>query len=209
MPPSNEGLVRLIARLGTADERVIQAFRDTDRVGFVPLGREGEAYIDKPVALPERQTTSQPSLIARMVEAAGVSSESNVLEVGTGFGYQTAILARLARRVTSVERFEALARAAVSNLAAAGIENAEVIVGDGWEGHAPAAPFDAVVVSAAASEVPAALGEQLTEGGRLVIPVSRRGSDDVFLFVKKEGRLVQVELLTPARFVPLVPGVPD
>ena len=206
MPTSNEGLVSLIARQGTKDRRVLEALRLTDRADFVPEGREHEAYVDRPVGLPERQTTSQPSLIARMVDAAGVGPEDNVLEVGTGFGYQTALLARLARRVTSLERFEELAAAARANLEEAGIDNAEVIVGDGWRGYSAQAPYDAIVVSAAASEVPEALGDQLVEGGRLVIPVTRRGSDDVFLLTKRQGELMKVELLTPARFVPLVPG---
>jgi protein-L-isoaspartate(D-aspartate) O-methyltransferase len=209
MPTSNEGLVELIARQGVRDERVLEALRLTDRAGFVPKGREIEAYLDRPVVLPNRQTTSQPSLIARMIEAASIEPDDNVLEVGTGYGYQTALLARLASRVTSLERFEELAGAARLNLQAAGIANAEVIVGDGWKGYPDKAPFDAIVVSAAASEVPAALAEQLREGGRLVIPVTRGGSDDVFLFRKEKGDLVPVELLTPARFVPLVPGSPD
>jgi protein-L-isoaspartate(D-aspartate) O-methyltransferase len=209
MPTSNEELVNLIARQPTSDPRVLEAFRRTDRAGFVPKGREGEAYVDRPVVLPERQTTSQPSLIARMIEAASIGPEDNVLEVGTGFGYQTALLARLAGRVTSLERLEELAETARANLAAAGIDNAEVIVGDGWEGYPGNAPFDAIVVSAAAPEVPGALVDQLAEGGRLVIPITRRGSDDVLLFKKEKGDLVQMALLTPARFVPLVPGSPE
>ncbi|MEA2435134.1 MAG: protein-L-isoaspartate(D-aspartate) O-methyltransferase [Actinomycetota bacterium] len=206
MPANNEELVSLIAGQGTKDPRVLDALRQTDRAAFVPEGRELEAYFDRPVLLPERQTTSQPSLIARMIEAAAVRAQDTVLEIGTGYGYQTALLARLAGRVTSLERFGNLAAAARNNLTGAGIDNVEVIVGDGWEGWPDAAPFDAIVVSAAASKVPAALAEQLAEGGRLVIPVKRRGSDDVFLFKKVEGELMQVELLTPARFVPLVPG---
>ena len=208
MPSGNEGLVLLMARLGTTDDRVLAAARATDRADFVPPALVAEAYSDRPVALPERQTTSQPTLIARMIEAAAIAADAHVLEVGTGFGYQTALLGRLARSVISLERFEVLAEAARANLGKTGIRNAQVIVGDGWKGCLEHAPFDAIVVSAAAPEVPEALAEQLAEGGHLVIPVTRGGSDDVLVFVKENGRLTQPKLLTPARFVPLVPGTP-
>ena len=208
MPSSHDGLVRLVAR-ETSDDRVVEAFRLTDRAGFVPERLRKEAYADRPIPLPERQTTSQPTLIARMVEAAAVTEEDRVLEIGTGFGFQTAVLARLAREVVSVERFEALARGAIENLERAGIANASVIVGDGWEGCRERGPYDAIVVSAAASEVPRSFAEQMNEGGRLVIPVARAGSDDVLLFVKRAKGLEEVALLTPARFVPLVPGAPS
>lgn len=207
MPSSHDGLVRLVAR-ESSDDRVVEAFRLTDRAGFVPERLRKEAYADRPIPLPERQTTSQPSLIARMVEAARVGPDDKVLEVGTGFGFQTALLARLAGEVVSIERSEVLARGATENLARAGIVNASVIVGDGWEGCAERGPYDAIVVSAAAGEVPAPFAEQMNEGGRLVIPIARGGSDDVLLFVKRHGELQEVALLTPARFVPLVPGSP-
>lgn len=164
------------------------------------------AYVDRPVPLPERQTTSQPSLIARMIEAARPLPGDRALEVGTGYGFQTALLAQLVGQVFSIERSEALASAARSNLARAGIENAQVLVGDGWEGVPEHAPFDVMVVSAAASKVPEALEEQLAEGGRLVIPVTSASSDEVLLFEKVQGLVKRVSLLTPARFVPLVKG---
>ena len=208
MPSTHDGLVRLIAR-ECSDGRVVEAFRLTDRAGFVPERLRSEAYADRPIPLPERQTTSQPTLIARMVEAAKVGPDDRVLEVGTGYGFQTALLARLAREVVSIERSEVLARGAVHNLERASIANASVIVGDGWEGCREREPYDAIVVSAAASEVPRAFVEQMNEGGRLVIPVARAGSDDVLLFVRREGRLEKIALLTPARFVPLVPGAPS
>lgn len=208
MPSSHDGLVRLVAR-ETSDGRVVEAFRRTDRADFVPDRLRKEAYADRPIPLPERQTTSQPTLIARMVEAAAVTDEDRVLEIGTGFGFQTAVLARLAREVVSVERSEALARGATANLERAGIANASVIVGDGWEGCRERGPYDAIVVSAAASEVPRSFAEQMKEGGRLVIPVARAGSDDVLLFLKRGEGLDEVALLTPARFVPLVPGAPS
>ena len=205
MPRTQQGLVRLLRRQGV-DERVVAAFTQIDRAGFVPAGSEAVAYSDRPVGIPEGQTTSQPSLIARMIEAAAPGPSDRVLEVGTGFGFQTALLARLAGDVVSIERFDALAQTARRNLTSAGIENALVIVGDGWEGAPRHQPFDAIVVSAAAEEVPHALEEQLSEGGRLVIPVKGPTSDDVLLFVKQDGVVEKKALLTPARFVPLVRG---
>lgn len=205
MPRSQQGLLRLLRREGI-DDRVVAAFASVAREDFVPPSGRIQAYLDRPVALPERQTTSQPSLIARMIEAARPRSSDRALEVGTGYGFQTALLARLVNEVVSIERFEALATAARKNLEQAGIENVRVFVGDGWKGVPEHAPFDLIVVSAAASEVPVALEEQLAEGGRLVIPVTGAASDDVLLFEKREGAVQKVSLLTPARFVPLIRG---
>lgn len=209
MPRSRESLAALIEREHLQDPRIAEEFHRLDRANFVPPELRSEAYRDRPVALPFRQTTSQPSLIARMVDAAEIGSADRVLEIGTGYGFQTALLARLAQTVVSVERYAGLAGAARENLAAAGIDNAEVLVGDGWKGVPDRAPFDAIVVSAAASEVPQALVDQLAEGGRLVIPVTVGGSDDVLLFVKEGDRLLRKRLVTPARFVPFVKGDPE
>ena len=191
------------------DERVVEAFRRVAREDFVPPGFEGEAYNDRPVPLPQRQTTSQPSLIARMVEAAVSGKTERILEVGTGYGFQTALLAHIASAAVSIERHAELAEAARANLHRAGIVNADVFVGDGWEGWPDKAPYDAIVVSAAAEETPRALTEQLAEGGRLVVPLARGRSDDVVVLVKEGGRVVQDRLITPARFVPLVRGRAD
>jgi protein-L-isoaspartate(D-aspartate) O-methyltransferase len=203
VPRDHEGLARLVER-EPVDARVVEAFRRIDRADFVPAEFIDQAYADRPVAIPQRQTTSQPSLIARMVDAAGVKDDDIVLEVGTGYGFQTALLALLAREVVSIERHADLAEAARKNLASAGIDNVVVLVGDGWEGAPDSAPFDAIVVSAAAESVPQALVDQLNEGGRLVIPVKSGGNDDVWLFEKRNGLLREVRLITPARFVPLV-----
>ncbi|MDQ3646765.1 MAG: protein-L-isoaspartate(D-aspartate) O-methyltransferase [Actinomycetota bacterium] len=205
MPRSQRGLLRLLRREGI-DERVVDAFASIARADFVPAAGRIEAYVDRPVPLPERQTTSQPSLIARMIEAARPAPPDRALELGTGYGFQSALLARLVSEVVSIERSEVLAEAARKNLAAAGIENAQVLVGDGWEGVPQHAPFDVIVVSAAASQVPEPLKEQLAEGGRLVIPVRGATSDEVLLFEKHEGAVKKMSLLTPARFVPLVKG---
>jgi protein-L-isoaspartate(D-aspartate) O-methyltransferase len=207
MPRSQEGLARLVEREGVSP-RVVEAFRSIDRAEFVPEGARGQAYGDRPIAIPERQTTSQPSLIARMIDVAEVRDSDRVLEVGTGFGFQTALLARLGREVVSLDRFATLTDAARANLERLGITDATVLTGDGWEGCPECAPFDVIVVSAAASEVPQPLVEQLAEGGRLIIPLQGAWGDEVVAFVKQEGRLGRRRLITPARFVPLVPGEP-
>ena len=204
MPSGREGLARLVEREGV-NSRVVAAFRAVARADFVPEAARRNAYEDRPIEILESQTTSQPSLIARMIDAADVLPGDRVLEVGTGFGYQTALIAALGADVVSVDRHASIAEAARANLEAAGID-AEVVVGDGWGGWPGRAPYDAIVVSAAASEVPAALGEQLADGGRLIIPVKAQRGDEVLVFVKQRGHLVKTRLLTPARFVPLVPG---
>ncbi|CAN5625453.1 protein-L-isoaspartate(D-aspartate) O-methyltransferase [soil metagenome] len=207
MPRSREGLARLVAR-EVASNRVAEAFRKVDRADFVPQAAQAEAYRDRPVGIPERQTTSQPSLIARMIDVAGVGEDDRVLEVGTGLGFQTALLATLSNDVVSIDRFSALTAAARANLERAGVLGVTLLTGDGWQGAPEHAPFHVIIVSAAASEVPTALADQLLEGGRLVIPVQGHGGDEVILFVKGREHLERRRLVTPARFVPLVPGPP-
>ena len=209
MPRDHESLVRKIEQQSALDPRLVEVLHRVDRAGFVPEQMKREAYLDRPVAIPDRQTTSQPSLIAHMIEVAAVGPDDRVLEIGTGYGYQTALLAGMAREVVTIERFKDLAETARANLRRAGIEGVEVLVGNGWEGAPERAPFDAIVVSAAATEVPPRLVEQLTEGGRLVIPVTRGASDDVWLYRKEGGSLQQVRLVTPARFVPFVQAGPE
>lgn len=206
VPRDNAGLAGLVRR-EVGGGRIADAFAEVDRGGFVPPGAP-DVYKDRPVPIPERQTTSQPSLIARMIQAVDPRPDDRILEVGTGLGYQTALLAKLCREVVSLERWETLALLARANLAAAGTQNADVIVGDGWKGCPERAPFDGIVVSAAATEVPEPFEALLADGGRLVIPVKRRGSDEVTLYEKRSSRLVEVGLVAPARFVPLVKEEP-
>ena len=208
MPRTQEGLARLVAREGLRDARIVEAFRTVRRADFVPAGSESDAYSDRPVGIPESQTTSQPSLIARMIDAVEPKPGDRALEIGTGLGFQTALLAQLVADVVSVERWESLANQARAALDRAGVTNVQIVVGDGWKGAVEHAPFDVVVVSAAATGVPPALVEQLAEGGRMVIPVRADRGDDVLLFKKVGGRVQRVRLVTPARFVPLVPGPP-
>jgi protein-L-isoaspartate(D-aspartate) O-methyltransferase len=201
---SPEDLVEASRLAGVRDERVLEAIRAVPRSGFAPAGLEDEAYEDRPLPIPHGQVTTQPSLVARMVEALALAGGERVLEVGTGYGWQTALLARLAGRVWSIEARADLAECAREGLARARVANAEVVVGDGGEGLPGHAPYDAVLVSAAFPSVPPPLSEQLAEGGRLVQPIGPGGDEEVVLFVKERGRLRRRRLLTHAFFVPLV-----
>ena len=201
---SPEDLVRVLHAEGIRDRRVLAAFRAVSRAGFVPLDAAGQAYVDAPIRIPHGQVTTQPSLIAAMVAALGLTGSERVLEVGTGLGFQTAILAQLARWVVSVERFADLAAQARSNLAAAGLGRVRVVVGDGTLGVPEHAPYQAIVVAAASPHVPGPLIEQLAPRSRLVHPVGPGGHEQVTAFHKKADRLVADARLIPARFVPLV-----
>ena len=156
-----------------------------------------------PIPIGFGQVTTQPSLVARMVAALGLAGSERVLEVGGGLGWQTALLARLAGDVWSVERLAELAAAGRSNLAQVGVENTTVVVGDGTLGLAAHAPYDAIVVSAAFPRVPPPLVAQLAVGGRLVQPIGPGGTDDVTLFSRAPGRLERVRSVSGAHFVKL------
>jgi protein-L-isoaspartate(D-aspartate) O-methyltransferase len=199
-----EPLVAAALAAGVRDEGVLDALRAIPRAAFVPEHLVGLADVDEPLPIPHGQVTTQPSLVAKMVEALALEGPERVLEVGTGYGWQTAILGRLAGHVYSVERYADLARTARESLARFGVQNVEVVVGDGSEGLHDHAPFDAVLVSAAFPSVPTPLAEQLADGGRLVQPIGRGGSEDVTLFQRKGGELVARRAVTGARFVPLV-----
>jgi protein-L-isoaspartate(D-aspartate) O-methyltransferase len=183
---------------------VLRALERVRREGFVPPEHADAAPSDRPISIAHGQVTTQPSLVARMVEALRLTGRERVLEVGTGLGYQAAILAVLAREVISVERFPNLAAEAERNLRAAGIDNVTVVVGDGTRGAPEQEPFDAVVIAAASPRVPPPLVDQLAEDGRLVHPVGPGGAENVTLFRKKSGELVPEGRITPAQFVPLV-----
>jgi protein-L-isoaspartate(D-aspartate) O-methyltransferase len=188
---------------GVRDERVLAVMTALPRAAFVPPALAGEAYVDEPVRIPHRQVTTQPSLVARMVEALELEGDERVLEVGTGYGYQTALLSRLAGEVWSIELWSDLTEAARSALAAQRIRNVGLVVGDGTRGLPERAPFDAIVVSAAFPTVPEPLAEQLVAGGRLVQPIGPGRSEDVVLFRKAEHGLIRARSLTAARFVRL------
>ena len=199
-----DDLVRVLEREGIRDARVLGAFRRIPRAAFVPPELADRAYEDRPLPIAHGQVTTQPSLVARMVEGLGLQGDERVLEVGTGLGFQTAILATLAREVVSIERFADLSDAARANLTAAGIGDVRLVVGDGTLGFPELAPYDAILVSAAAPRVPGPLADQLAEGGRLVQPIGPGGAEVVTRFVKRGGRLVEAGRLTGAYFVPLV-----
>jgi protein-L-isoaspartate(D-aspartate) O-methyltransferase len=210
-PGSPADLVRALGAEGITDRRVVAAFRAVPRARFVPRAAAHLAYVDEPIPIPHGQVTTQPSLIARMVAALRLSGGERVLEVGTGLGFQTAILARLAGEVVSVERFADLAEQARVNLEASGLGRVTVVVGDGTLGVPEYAPYDAIVVAAASPRIPEPLVQQLASGGRLVHPLGPGGHELVTAFRKEGGRLVAGVRLTPARFVPLVGahGVPE
>jgi protein-L-isoaspartate(D-aspartate) O-methyltransferase len=188
---------------GIRDPRVLDAMLHVPRHEFVPASLIKAAYDDRPLPLGDAETISQPYMVAAMTEAARVQPGDKALEVGTGSGYQAAILAYLGARVYSVERNAALAEMARERLARLGYDGVEVIVGDGSEGYPPAAPYDIIIVTAAAPTVPPALPEQLAEEGRLVIPVGDLRRQDLLLNVKQAGE-VKTRILDPCQFVPLV-----
>ena len=185
------------------DERLLAVMAALPRAPFVPPELAAKAYLDVPVKITHRQVTTQPSLVARMVEALGLHGEEKVLEVGTGYGYETALLARLAREVWSIELWPDMTDAAREALAAQRITNVHLVVGDGTRGLSAQAPFDAIIVNAAFPEVPEPLAEQLVGGGRLVQPIGPGGAEDVILFSKQGVRLRPERNLTGAHFVPL------
>ena len=198
-----EKLAAAARAAGVADPLVLDAMRHTPRAAFVPAAYADLAYDDAPVPIPRQQVTTQPSLCATMIAALRLDGAQQVLEVGTGYGYQTALLARLAARVVSVEIWPDLAGQARRNLVAQGIGNVVVIVGDGSQGAPGHAPLDAVVVCAAFPRVPPPLAAQLRTGGRLVQPVGPGGAEDVVLYEKDADGLRRVRALTGASFVPL------
>ena len=188
---------------GVRDARVLEAIAAVPRAAYVPEGQTLLADRDRPLPIAGGQVTTQPSLVASMVEALELDGTERVLEIGAGLGYQAAVLARLAREVWSVERREELAEAAAANLRAQGVENATVVAGDGTEGLPAHAPFDAIVVAAAHHRVPPPLVAQLAPGGRLVQPIGPGGHEDVTLFRLRTAGLVRERSVAAARFVPL------
>jgi protein-L-isoaspartate(D-aspartate) O-methyltransferase len=192
---------RQLARRGIVDERLLAAMRQVPRELFVPQHERAHAYDDAALLLGHGQTISQPYIVALICQALRLRGDERVLDVGTGSGYQAAVLAELAGEVVSIERIPELSELAGENLAAAGYaERVELRVGNGWDGVPDRAPFAGIAVAAAASEPPPALVEQLAPEGRLVIPLGR-SVDQWLVSVERTGR---IRTLAAARFVPLV-----
>ncbi len=192
-----------LRRRGIGDERVLRAMEVVPRELFVEEPARTLAYEDGALPIGFGQTISQPFIVATICRLLELSGDEKVLDVGTGSGYQAAVLAELAQEVVTIERVPELARAAQSSLAEAGYGHVEVVVGDGSLGLPDRAPFDAIAVAAAAPTIPLALVEQLVDGGRLVVPRgSRRGQDLVQVVRTSDGHVERTGL--PCRFVPLV-----
>ena len=190
---------------GIVDERVLQAMMRVPRHEFAPEHFRDQAYEDHPLPIGEGQSISQPYIVALMLEALSLSAEDKVLEVGTGSGYVTALLAELVAEIISIERHPSLAEEARRLLARFGYGNARVIVGDGSRGIAEFAPYDAIVVSAAAASLPQELIDQLADEGRMMIPVGEGDSQQLQFIYKDDGRIITV-MRELCRFVPLVSG---
>ena len=190
---------------GMTDERVLAAMLRVPRHEFARERYRHQAYEDHPLPIGEEQTISQPYIVASMLQALALNPTDRVLEIGTGSGYLAALLAELAVEVVSIERHPALAESARSLLASMGYKNVRVLAGDGSRGFPENAPYEAIIVSAAARELPSELVEQLAEGGRMIIPVGPADSQQLLLIHKQNGKAV-ISPRELCRFVPLVGG---
>jgi len=187
---------------GISDERVLNAMNKVPREEFVPPDSRAGSYEDGPLPIGYGQTISQPYIVAFMTEQLRLKPSDRVLEIGTGSGYQAAILAELMSEVYSIEIVEPLAKNAEATLRRLGYENVHVKIGDGYKGWPEAAPFDAIIVTCAPDKVPQPLVDQLKDDGRMVIPVGDRFAQELYLLEKKNGQLKQSATL-PVRFVPM------
>ena len=200
-----EMVARQIEARGVRDSRVLAAMRSVPRHLFVPESLRSEAYGDSPLPIGDGQTISQPYIVALMTELARPESSDRALEIGTGSGYQAAVLAHLVREVYSVEILESLGNQAAARIRALGYDNINVRVGDGYAGWPEKAPFDLILITAAPERVPPALLDQLAAGGRMVVPVGQEGGVQSLQLIRKhpDGSL-EIKDVLPVRFVPLV-----
>jgi protein-L-isoaspartate(D-aspartate) O-methyltransferase len=188
---------------GIKNPLVLAAMRDVPRHVFIPPPYDRNAYDDCPLPIGNGQTISQPYIVALMTELLDLKPEDTILEIGAGSGYQAAILSRIVRRVTTIERLGSVAALAKKNLSDVNVRNVTVIEGDGTLGYLPGAPYDAILITAATPEVPAPLLDQLAEGGRLVAPVGGREIQELVKLVRKGGT-IQRSYFGGVRFVPLI-----
>jgi len=198
-----EMVTEQIMRRGVVAPRVIEAFRKVPRHLFVPEEFRSHSYNDHPLPIGEGQTISQPYIVALMTDLLGLSGEEKVLEIGTGSGYQAAILAELGREVYTVERHKLLAERAERILKELNYQNVKVLVGDGTKGWKEFAPYQRIMVTASAPDVPQPLFEQLDEMGKLVIPIGGRWSQDLTLVEKKKSKMTR-KYICGCVFVPLI-----
>ena len=196
-------LAETIRSKGITDQAVLRAFEMTPRHLFVPTGLWHKAYEDAPLPIGSGQTISQPSIHAKYLELLKLTGDEKVLEIGTGSGYQTVLLAHLAGQVFSIERIAPLLEQARANIQRAAVRNVSLLLGDGTVGWRAHSPYDEILVSAASPKVPEPLVEQLAEGGKLVIPLGGMDEQELVIFTKRDNELVRESVL-PVRFVPLV-----
>jgi protein-L-isoaspartate(D-aspartate) O-methyltransferase len=195
-----------LRRRGIGDQAVLRAMDEVPRERFVETEFGGEAYADQALPIPCGQTISQPYVVAYMTEQLAVRAHHKVLEVGTGSGYQAAVLSRLAREVVSIERYRTLADKARERLHALGYDNVEVVVGDGFAGVPGKAPYERILVTAAAGQVPQALLDQLADDGVMVLPLGHHdGAQHILKLTKSQTGIARQDLIA-VRFVPLLPG---
>ena len=209
--PADDSVERMefllnLRRSGIMDADVLRAMDEVPREYFVPPEHAAAAYADHALPIPCGQTISQPYVVAFMTEQLAPEPEHRVLEIGTGSGYQAAVLSRLAREVVTVERYRTLAQAARTRFQTLGYGNIEVLVADGMLGAPEKAPYERIMVTAAAAEVPQALVDQLADEGVLLLPLGADGGPQHIVKVTRRGEEVAREELLPVRFVPLVPG---
>jgi protein-L-isoaspartate(D-aspartate) O-methyltransferase len=197
----------MLRRRGISDQAVLRAMDEVPREHFVAADYVENAYADQALPIACGQTISQPYVVAYMTEQLDVGRQHRVLEIGTGSGYQAAVLSRIARDVVSIERYRTLADAARDRLKTLGYANVTVVAGDGFAGTADRAPFDRIMVTAAAEKIPDVLVEQLAEGGKMVLPLGpRKGPQYIVKLTKASGGELVREELIAVRFVPLLPG---
>jgi len=189
---------------GIHDPRVLGAFAAIDRKLFVPLNKQDGAYEDHPLPIGDGQTISQPYMVAEMTELLNLSSDDRVLEIGTGSGYQTAILSKLAKEVYTIEVIPRLSELAREKLEEIGVENVYYRVGNGFHGWPEFAPYNAIIVTAAPGDIPEKLVEQLADGGRMIVPVGKPFHVQTLYLIRKEGEDIDIRHRGAVAFVPMV-----
>jgi len=205
-PPEKMIFQLTLRRRGISDQAVLRAMEEVPREAFVVPADRADAYRDSALGIACGQTISQPYVVAYMTEQLALEPRHRVLEIGTGSGYQAAVLSRLAREVVTIERYRTLAETARTRLATLGYDNVTVVVGDGFKGHPERAPYDRIIVTAAAEEIPDALVAQLAEGGVMLLPLGPHGGAQRIVKLTKSADGTAREDLIWVRFVPLLPG---